>query len=69
VGGARICASFAPKTFDTEDGVVVILDPEGSSLEELQEAELNCPSGAIRVRVLEDSAAGENAESNTEGEK
>lgn len=48
---ASNCALQAPKTFSNdEDGIVVLGDPEASSVEELIAAEFECPSGAIQLR-------------------
>lgn len=48
--GAGNCVSAAPRTFELdEDGLVLLTDPDASSAEALDEAERNCPSGAIRL--------------------
>lgn len=48
--GAGNCVLAAPKAFDLDDdGVVVLLDPDAASPEELEQAEGSCPSGAIRL--------------------
>lgn len=48
---AENCSLHAPKTFShDDDGVVVLGDPTASTAEELVKAELECPSGAIRLR-------------------
>jgi ferredoxin len=49
--GAGNCPMYAPKSFDTdEEGLVVLVDAEASAPDELELAEHNCPSGAIRLR-------------------
>jgi ferredoxin len=48
--GAGSCVSRRPRTFDLDDdGLVVLLDAGAGSPEQLEEAEGNCPSGAIRL--------------------
>jgi ferredoxin len=48
--GASTCSEFAPKTFSNDsDGLVILLDVSASSREEIEAAEQNCPSGAIRM--------------------
>lgn len=48
---AQNCSLHAPKTFSNDDdGAVVLGDQSASSADELEAAEYNCPSGAIRLR-------------------
>jgi ferredoxin len=48
--GAGNCVIAAPETFQLdEDGLVVLTDSDVSSSDALDEAERNCPSGAIRL--------------------
>ena len=45
------CALHAPQTFSSDDdGIVVLGDPSASTIEELEAAEYNCPSGAIGLK-------------------
>jgi ferredoxin len=46
--GAGYCAAIAPATFALgDDEIATVLDARAASDEELQEAEITCPAGAI----------------------
>ncbi|NND02666.1 MAG: ferredoxin [Acidimicrobiia bacterium] len=54
--GSGDCVSFAPKAFSLESGepTATVLPGAGdAALAALQDAEMNCPTGAIRITVLE----------------
>lgn len=49
--GAANCEYWAPATFEVEDMVSRVIDPDGDDDEALIRAEEGCPSGAITVEL------------------
>jgi len=48
--GEGICVGIAPAVFELDDeGIAVVVDPEGAERETIVEAAESCPSAAITV--------------------
>jgi ferredoxin len=48
--GEGICVGIAPAVFELDDeGIAVVVDPEGAERETIIEAAESCPSAAITV--------------------
>jgi ferredoxin len=48
--GSGNCSFWAPATFDLDDeGLAVVIDPEGDALERVELAAQGCPTTAITV--------------------
>jgi len=46
--GCELCVDIAPNTFELNDeGIVVVIDPEGDDEDAVQEAIDSCPAEAI----------------------
>jgi ferredoxin len=46
------CSMWAPGVFDQDDeGIAVVVDPDGESEETVELAAANCPVNAIRVEA------------------
>lgn len=55
--GSGMCARTAPTVFDQNDSdgrvVVMVENPEGESAELVHKAVMQCPSGALSIRIVE----------------
>jgi ferredoxin len=55
--GSSNCTFWAPETFDVSDeGLAFVLDPEGDPTQKVRSAADACPTGAISVRAVDDTA-------------
>lgn len=51
--GAASCVALAPEIFELDsEGIAIITDPDGSTVEAMMEAAKSCPTNAI---IIEDS--------------
>ncbi len=52
--GEALCVGIAPEVFDLdEEGIAIVIDPEGADEETLMEAVESCPTEAITLLTEE----------------